>query len=64
MQKVLKALVISAAATGAAALLLKSLRLDEADSPEGPGFPGMEPEDLAGDDLEMLMDELASQLEL
>lgn len=65
MRKILKALLIAGAATGAAALLLRFLRLDEMDeADDAGGFPGMEPEDFSEDDLENLMDELASQLEL
>jgi hypothetical protein len=62
MPKFLKALLISAAATGVAALVLKQLDLDTPQPDEAGGFPGMNPDDMAGEDVEMLLKELASQL--
>ena len=63
MSKFLKALLISAAATGVAAFVLQKIDLDAATgSDDGGGFPGMDPEDMSGEDVEMLLKELASQL--
>ena len=61
MPKFLKALLISAAVTGAAAVLLQTLDLDAAPDAD-PGFPGMNPDDMSGEDVEMLLKELASHL--
>ena len=63
MPKFLKALLISAAATGVAAFVLQKIDLDAATgSDDTDGFPGMNPEDMAGEDVEMLLKELASHL--
>lgn len=66
MSKFLRALLISAAATGVIALLLKAIDLDAADaSPSrGPDFSGMDPEDLSEEEVDALMNELASQLKI
>jgi len=62
MCKFTKALLLSAAATGVAALLLDQLDLDATTSDTDPGFPGPNPDDIAEEDVEMLLNELASQL--
>ena len=62
MSKFTKAFLLSVAATGAAALLLSQLDLDAAPSNPEPGFPGPDPDDIAEEDVEMLLNELASQL--
>ena len=66
MSRVLKALLISAAATGVAALVLRQLDLDEpAPSPsDDMPFGGMDPDAMPDEDVELLMRELASQLGL
>lgn len=65
MSKFLKTLLLTAAATGVAALVLHQLDLDAARSElEGSDseFPGMDPEDMKEEDVAMLLNELASQL--
>lgn len=62
MCKFTKALLLSAAATGVAALLLDQLDLEAAASEADPGFPGPDPDEIAEEDVEMLLNELASQL--
>lgn len=62
MSKLTKALLLSAAATGVAALLLEQLDLDAAQPDPDAGFPGPNPENIAEEDVEMLLNELASQL--
>jgi hypothetical protein len=62
MGKFTKALLLSAAATGVAALLLDQLDLDAARSGPDAGFPGPNPDDIAEEDVEMLLKELSSQL--
>lgn len=62
MGKFTKALLLSAAATGVAALLLDQLDLDEARPDPNAGFPGPNPDDMAEEDVEMLLKELGSQL--
>lgn len=63
MPRFIKALLLSAAATGVAALLLQRLDLDEARSrPSDDGFPGPDPETMSEEDVDMLLNELASQL--
>ena len=66
MSKFLRALLISAAATGVVALLLNAIDLDRADAPYGDGaeFPGMDPDDLSDEEVDALMNELASQLKI
>jgi len=65
MSNVLRALLISAAATGVFAVVLNALDLDAVDSsaPEDP-FTGMDPDDLSEAEVDALMKELASQLSL
>lgn len=65
MSKVLKILLITAAATGVAAIVLQQLDLDTVRdelSDEAPGFPGPDPDDLNEEDVANLLNELASQL--
>jgi len=65
MSKFVRALLLTAAATGAAALVLRQVDLDAARSEmndAGPGFPGLDPEDMQEEDVAMLLNELASQL--
>jgi len=62
MGKFTKALFLSAAATGVAALLLHQLDLDSAPPDPNAGFPGPNPDDIAEEDVEMLLKELGSQL--
>lgn len=64
MGKFTKALLLSAAATGVAALLLDQLDLDAARPDPNDGFPGPNPDDIAEEDVEMLLKELGSQLQL
>lgn len=66
MTRVLKALLISAAATGVAALVLRQLDLDQPTphSHDDMPFGGMDPDDMPDEDVELLMRELASQLGL
>jgi hypothetical protein len=62
MRKFVKAFLLSAAATGVAALLLSQLDLDAARSDSDTGFPGPDPKDIDADDVETLLNELAAQL--
>ncbi|GEM_PF-4354504 len=62
MRKVFGALLLSAAATGVAALLLEQLDLDAARPVQDAGFPGPNPDNIAEEDVEMMLNELASQL--
>lgn len=62
MGKFTKALLLSAAATGVAALLLDQLDLDAVRSKPDAGFPGPNPDDIAEEDVAMLLKELGSQL--
>lgn len=64
MSKLLKALLLTAAATGVAALILRQLDLDAAstDAVDDFGLPGMDPDDMPEEDLQLLLKELASQL--
>lgn len=63
MSKFLKALLLSAVATGVAAILLQQLDLESAAAMnDDDGLPGMNPDDMAEEDVEMLLKELASQL--
>jgi len=65
MSKFLKTLLLTAAATGAAAVVLHQLDLEAARqerADEPPGFPGMDPENMGEEDVAMLLNELASQL--
>ena len=60
MRKLAKALLLSAAATGVAALLLNQLDFDAARPDPNAGFP--DPDDFAEEDVENLLNELASHL--
>lgn len=64
MRKLLKALLLSAAATGLAALVLQKLDLDgDAGSTSEPSpFPGETPEDMPDEDVAKLLNELGSML--
>lgn len=62
MRKFTKALLLSAAATGVAALALNQLDLDAAQPDPGPEFPGPDPENIAEEDVEQLLNELAAHL--
>jgi hypothetical protein len=62
MSKFTKALFLSAAATGVAALVLDQLDLDAAGSGPNDGIPGPNPDDIAGEDVAMLLKELGAQL--
>lgn len=65
MSKFFRTLLLTAAATGAAALLLRQVDLEAARTElneQGPGFPGMDPDDMQEEDVAMLLNELASQL--
>jgi hypothetical protein len=64
MSRFLKALLITGVATGAAALILRSLDLESA-SPElndDVAALGFNPDDIPDGDAELLLKELASQL--
>ena len=62
MRTVFRALLVSAAATGVAALLLDQLDLDAACPRPDDGVPGPNPDDMAEEDVAMMLNELASQL--
>ncbi len=62
MRKFLSALLLSAAATGVAALALNQLDLDAAQPDPDAGFPGPDPENIDEEDVEQLLNELASHL--
>lgn len=62
MPKFVKALLLSAAATGVAALLLSRLDLDDGRPEPDAGFPGPDPETMDEEDVDMLLNELASHL--
>lgn len=66
MSKFLRALLIAAAATGAVALLLKALDLKnlEASASARSNALDLDPDDLSEDEVDALMQELASQLGL
>lgn len=66
MSKVVKALIISAAATGAAALALRAFDWYTTSPPEpdAPEFPGVDPDEMSAEEVDALMNELASQLDL
>jgi hypothetical protein len=64
MSKFLRALLITAAATGVVAVLLNALDLDGAPDAGAAPFDGMDPDDLSEEDVDTLMNELASQLNL
>lgn len=62
MSRFLKALLVAGLATGAAALILKYLDLDAADAGDDAPFPGMDPDTMPEEDVELLLKELASHL--
>lgn len=62
MRKFIKALLLSAVATGIAALILEQLDLESAQLDPGDEFPGPDPENLQEEDVESLLNELAAQL--
>lgn len=62
MSKFVKAVLLSAAATGVAALLISRLDLDEYRPDRDAGFPGPDPETMDQEDVDMLLNELASHL--
>jgi len=63
MSKFLRTLLLTAAATGAAALVLRQLDLEAARAEQAtPGIPDMDPDNMKEEDVAMLLDELASQL--
>jgi len=64
MRKLFNALLLSAAATGLAALALQQLDLDDEPSAaaSGPSFPGEAPGDMPDEDVEKLLSELGSML--
>lgn len=62
MRKFVKAFLLSAAATGVAALLLNQLDLEAARSEPEAEFPGPNPENIDAEDVETLLNELAAQL--
>jgi len=61
MRKLAKALLLTAAASGVAYLVLDQLDLDTPEPPED-DIPGMDPESMPDGDVEMLLQELASHL--
>jgi hypothetical protein len=65
MSKFWKTLLLTATATGVAAVVLHQLDLDAARdqlAESSPEFPGMTPDDMKEEDVAMLLNELASQL--
>lgn len=65
MSKFFKTLVLTATATGVAALILYQLDLEsvrEEVSDADSEFPGMNPDDMKEEDVAMLLNELASHL--
>ena len=64
MRNLLNALLLSAAATGLAALVLQQLDLDSDPTAgsESTPFPGEMPEDMPDEDVEKLLGELGSML--
>jgi hypothetical protein len=65
MSRFLRSLLITAAATGAAAYVLSQIDFEAARAEladHGPEFPGMDPENMQEEDVAMLLNELASQL--
>jgi len=65
VSKFWKTVLLTAAATGAAAVLLRQLDLESARDElrrSEPEFPGLDPEDMQEEDVAMLLNELASQL--
>lgn len=65
MSKFFRVLLVTAAVTGVAAIALKALDLDSAeDEMGGASFAGMDPDNMSEEDVDALMNELASQLDL
>jgi hypothetical protein len=66
MSKFFRALLISAAATGVIAVILNALDLDAEDSSDvgGSSFANMDPDNMSEEDVDALMNELASQLKI
>jgi len=62
MRKLAKALLLTAAASGAAYLVLDQLDLEAPAAPPDDDVPGMDPESMPDGDVEMLLQELASHL--
>jgi len=62
MRKLLKALLLSAAATGVAALVLQRFDLDRSEAGNDAPFPGMDPGAMTDDDVEQMLKELGSML--
>lgn len=65
MSKILKALLLTAASTGAAAVVLHQLDLESArvePRDEADPFPGPDPDSMDEEDVAMLLNELASHL--
>lgn len=65
MSKILKAFLLTAAATGAAAVVLHQLDLESArvePRDEADPFPGPDPDSMDEEDVAMLLNELASHL--
>ena len=61
MRKLLKALLVTAAASGVAYLVLDQLDFDASTANED-GLPGMDPDAMPDDDVQLLLKELASHL--
>ena len=65
MSKFFRALLVTAAVTGVAAIALNALDLDSADDEMSSApFTGMDPDNMSEEDVDALMNELASQLDL
>jgi len=65
MSKFLRTLLLTAAATGVAALVLRQIDLDAAReewADTGSEIPGPDPENMGEEDVAMLLNELASHL--
>jgi len=65
MSKFFRSILLTAAATGAAALILRQIDLDAArvgQNDREPDFPGLDPDDMQEEDVAMLLNELASHL--
>lgn len=66
MSKFLRALLIAAAATGVVAVIVNALDLDATSGADSgaSSLASMDPDDLSEEDVDTLMNELASQLNL
>lgn len=66
MSNFFRALLISAAATGVIAVVLNALDLDAEDRSDdhGSSFADMDPDNMSEEDVDALMNELASQLKI